>query len=119
VWTSSYRAWSPGLGVPVGITVGLPKWFPEPLVEWRTVAPFGLLGAGLEPAEYRRRYRHRLHRLTPRIVRELAELREAYGPADLILCCYEPAGAWCHRVLLAEFLAEHGVPVEEVVPPTP
>jgi hypothetical protein len=90
----------------VAITVGLPKWFPKPMVPWRTVAPFGLLGAGLEPEEYRRRYRHRLHRLTPRITAELVEMRQAYAPADLILCCYEPAGAWCHRVLLAEFLAE-------------
>jgi hypothetical protein len=61
-----------------------------------------------------------LHRLTPRIVRELAELRQAYDPADLIRCCYEPAGAWCHRVLLAEFLAELlGEPVEEVMPTPP
>ena len=63
----------------MAITVGLPKWFGAPLVEWRTVAPFGLLGAGLDQVEYRRRYRHRLHRLTPRLLRELTELREGYA----------------------------------------
>ena len=87
-------------------SLGTPRWFQAPLLELRSVMPYGLFGKGLEPEEFTRRYRHRLHRLTPRITRELAELREAYGPADLILCCYEPAGAWCHRVLLAEFLAE-------------
>ena len=69
--------------------------------------PVGLLGAGLEPEEYRRRYRHRLHRLTPRITAELVELRQARtAPADLILCCYEPAGAGVIRCRWPEFLAE-------------
>ena len=31
-------------------------------------------------------------------------LREGYG--DLVLCCHEPAGAFCHRVVLAGWLAE-------------
>jgi hypothetical protein len=91
-----------------------------PLLEWRSVYPWGLFGAGLEPEEFTRRYRHRLHRQTPRILAELTELREGYG--DLVLCCHEDLakpGAWCHRTILATWLEEKlGEPVEEVMPPT-
>jgi hypothetical protein len=87
-----------------------------PLVEWPAVYPWGLFGKGLEPADFTRLYRHRLHRLTPRIMRELRDLREGYG--DVALLCFERSDAFCHRHVLLAWLQEHGIPVEEVMPPT-
>ena len=75
-----------------------------PLVDWPAVYPWGLFGKGLDEATFTRKYRARLHRLTPRILRELQELREGYS--DLLLLCHEPAGAFCHRIGLARWLAE-------------
>jgi hypothetical protein len=93
------------MGVPVAITVGLPKWWPHGLVEWQTPAPVGLLGV-TDEAEFRRRYRHRLHRLTPRVLAELDELVESYAPERIVCLCYEPPGAWCHRRLFAEWVEQ-------------
>jgi hypothetical protein len=108
----------PSAGVPVRVSLGVPGWFPEPLVDWMTVAPWGLLTRPrLEPEEFRRRYRHRLHVRGRRVLAELEEMRSAYD-APLVLLCWEAPGSWCHRVVLGEWLGEHGVPVEEVVPPT-
>jgi uncharacterized protein (DUF488 family) len=89
-----------------------------PLVEWPAVYPYGLFGRDLEPEEFTRLYRHRLHQRARRILAELQELREAYG--DLVLLCHEPAGVFCHRQVLSTWLEEKlGEPVEEVMPPTP
>ena len=92
------------MGVPVRTSLGAPKWMTAPLVDWPTVYPWGLFGKDLDEATFTRKYRARLHRLTPRILRELQELREGYG--DLVLLCHEPAGAFCHRVVLGRWLAE-------------
>jgi hypothetical protein len=115
LFTASYSMFRPEHGVPVAVTVGLPKRFGYPLVIWRGPAPFGLFGAGLDEAAFRRKYRARLHRLTPRLLRELRDLREGYAPLPVVLLCYEPPGAFCHRHLLGEFLGELlGEPVTEV-----
>ena len=99
-------------------SIGAPKWMTAPLLEWRSVYPWGLFRAGLDPEEFTRRYRHRLHQRTGRVLAELQELREGYG--DVMLLCHEPAGAFCHRRVLAGWLTEKlGEPVEEVMPPTP
>jgi hypothetical protein len=92
------------MGVPVRTSLGAPKWMTAPLVDWPTVYPWGLFRAGLDEEEFTRRYRHRLHQRRPRILAELQELREGYG--DLVLLCHEPAGAFCHRVVLGRWLAE-------------
>ena len=85
-------------------SLGTPRWFQAPLLELRSVMPYGLFGKGLEPEEFTRRYRHRLHQRTRRILAELQELREGYG--DLVLLCHEPAGTFCHRLVLGRWLAE-------------
>jgi uncharacterized protein (DUF488 family) len=106
-------------GAPVRTSLGAPRWTGAPVViPWPAVYPYGLFGAGLEEAEFTRRYRHRLHKQTARVLAELRELREAYG--DLVLCCFEAPGLFCHRRVLAGWLAEHlGEPVEEVMPTPP
>ena len=88
-----------------------------PLVEWPAVYPWGLFGRDLEPEDFTRLYRHRLHQRTRRVLAELQELREGYG--DVCLLCFEPADRFCHRHVLRAWLQEHGVLVEEVMPPTP
>jgi hypothetical protein len=65
------------MGVPVRTSVGAPRSFPAPLIDWMTVAPWGLLDV-TDPDEFRRRYRHRLHSKTPKILAELQELQEGY-----------------------------------------
>ena len=97
-------------------SIGAPKWMTAPLVEWPTVYPWGMFNASLEEADLTRRYRARLHHQTPRILAELAELREGYG--DLLLLCFEPADRFYHRHVLRAWLVEHGLDVEEVMPPT-
>lgn len=103
--------------MPVRASLGVPRWFHAPVVDLPSVWPFGLFKAGLEPEEFTRRYRHRLHRQQHRVLREVRELREAYG--DLVLLCHEPAGTFCHRVALATWLEEKLGEPEEVMPPTP
>jgi hypothetical protein len=44
VYTASFGTVVPGLVVPVLTTVGTPRFVRYPMVEWRTVAPYGLLG---------------------------------------------------------------------------
>lgn len=63
----------------------------------------------VRPEKYRAWYhRERLAKLVARRVFE--ELGE-----DAILLCHEPAGEFCHRRLVAEWLEEHlGIEVEEV-----
>jgi uncharacterized protein (DUF488 family) len=98
----------------VRTSLGVPRWMTAPLVEWPAVYPYGLFNAGLEEADFTRRYRARLYRQTPRILAELAELREGYG--DLVLLCFELADRFCHRHVLRAWLVEHGLDVEEVMP---
>jgi hypothetical protein len=104
--TCSYRAWTEEMGVPIRTSVGAPRSFPAPLVEWPTVYPWGTYNLDLDEATFRRKYRHQLHRTTPKVLAELQELREGYD-APLVLLCFEPAGMFCHRMLLAEWLREH------------
>ena len=116
IGTSSYRLWRPDLGVPVRTSVGPPRFMQAPVVEWPTVyPPWALVRAGLPEADYRRRYRHQLHRLTPKILHELEERQEGYC-APLVLCCHcNLAKGWCHRRMLAEWISQKlGVEVPEV-----
>lgn len=44
------------------------------------------------------------------IMRELSELSEG---KDVALICYEKSSDFCHRHLVAEWLAQHGQTVQE------
>jgi hypothetical protein len=103
IYTCSYRAWREELGVPIRTSVGPPRSFPAPLIELPCVYPFGLVDV-TDPEELRRRYRARLWRQKPRVLRELEELRQGYG--DLVLLCFEPVGKLCHRRILSQWLEE-------------
>ena len=105
--TCSYRLWRPDLGIPVRTSVGPPRSFPDVLVEWPTVyPPWPLVRGKLDQATYRRRYRHQLHRLTPKVLAELQELREGYCAPLVLLCHCDLARGFCHRRMLAEWISQ-------------
>jgi hypothetical protein len=106
--TCSYRLWRPDYGVPIRTSVGPPRSFSAPLAEWPTVYPWGIYNLDLDEETFRRKYRHQLHRRTPKILAELADLREGYDQ-PIVLLCFEDLskpGAWCHRRLLAEWISQ-------------
>lgn len=115
--TASYRLWRPDLGFPVRTSIGPPRFLQAPLVEWPTVYPWGLFGADLDHDIYRRRYRHRLHRNTPKVLAELADLQAGYD-APLVLLCHcdlSKPDARCHRTMLAEWITQKtGEEIREV-----
>lgn len=115
--TCSYALWTPEDGVPVQTSIGAPKWWDgPPLQDLRSAAPWGLMDVS-DPAEFRRKYRARLHRNTPRILAQLGELATCYPGTVLVLMCFERRPQDCHRGLLAEWLSEHlGVEVLEIEP---
>jgi hypothetical protein len=107
--TCSYKLWRPDLGVPVRTSVGPPRSFPDVLVDWSRVwPPWSLVRAGLPEADYRRRYRHQLHRQTPAVLRELRDMQEGYDQPLCLLCHCDlsrPDG-WCRRTMLGEWISE-------------
>jgi hypothetical protein len=104
--------------VPIQTSVGRPRWANFDVVAWPVVMPWGLVNAGLDQADFTRKYRARLHRRTPRILAELAELLAAYPDWTLALCCFEDlrdGSRWCHRTVLSGWLSERlGVRVPEL-----
>ena len=53
--------------------------------------------------EYTRKYLEELRQLDKEAVkRKLWQLEEQYG--DIVLCCYEKKGSFCHRHILADWL---------------
>jgi hypothetical protein len=119
--TARYAAVDPRVWVPVQTSIGRPGWIGFELVEWPTVYPWGLVGE-MDPGLFRRKYRYRLHQRTSRVLGELAELRATYDGWPLALCCFEDLrkpDAWCHRTILAGWLAQHlggEIPDVEVMP---
>ena len=67
--------------------------------------------------EFRRAYRHRLHRATARRIAERLHRHAAERGEPLVLLCHEPLyvpGQWCHRTLFSEWwLEQTGELVEE------
>jgi hypothetical protein len=120
-----YGVVDPARMVPLQNSIGRPKWASYEIVAWPAVMPWGLFGAGLDPEDFRRAYRRRLHQRTPPILAELDELLDAYDPFPLASCCFEDlrdGSRRCHRTVLSDWLFERlGVPVPEVgeVRPTP
>jgi len=118
-----YAAVDPRHMVPVQTSIGRPQWAPFEVVPWPAVMPWGMVGKYSDRGEFRRAYRARLHRRTPRILGELAELLDAYPGWTLALCCFEDLAkpdAWCHRTYLSEWLSERldvEVPDPEEVEP--
>lgn len=107
--TASYRAWRPGAGSPVSISLSTPRWLPEaaqwPRL-WEATPRWGYFHS--PPEEFEAAYLSQLQRYGPQAIsRSLARIaREAYlAPSDrLVLCCYEADPAQCHRQQFANWL---------------
>jgi hypothetical protein len=107
--TSRYQSWKPEDGVPVSITIGLPKfWRGPPLVDARLLAPWGLMDPAMPTDECRQRYEQRLDDQADRVVALLARIAAEHPDQRLVLCCYEDVetGEPCHRRWLASWLED-------------
>ena len=107
--------------VPVGITVGRPRWHPtyhagEKPVYIKEAAPYGLLGLE-DKTEFTERYLARLDAIgIEAFHHRFAEISDAHGARGLVFLCFEPVGEFCHRHLLARWLEEQtGQHVPELV----
>lgn len=123
--TCSYSAYRPEMGLPVAISVGLPKWFKFPYHVVKPLAPYGIFnneamkeaGRGARHAAYKQR----LDIQQTDMFKQLWDLTEMYPDVPLVMMCYENVhkGEVCHRRWAADwFLSEHGIIVPEVsLPP--
>jgi hypothetical protein len=113
--TCSYRQYQPWMGVPVQASLGKPHHPVPGLLALRAaMPPPKSLGLAYEP--FRRAYRHKLHKLTlGGFLGAVDRVRAAAGGdhnTPLVLLCFEHLalpGQWCHRTLLAEWLADQDV----------
>lgn len=103
--------------VPVGISIGSPR-FPlrYTAVYMREAAPWGPRDLA-DHGEFTDRYIARLDAIgIDFFLRRFAEISEAHDGRGLVFLCFEPAGEFCHRRVLASWLEEHtGTPVPELV----
>jgi hypothetical protein len=75
-------------------------------------------------AEFTARYHAQLDRAgVDRVLRDLQRISDAHAGQDLVLLCYEDVrkpGEWCHRQVLAEWLADRAsLVVAELSDPAP
>ena len=114
--TARYQDWRPAMGIAVATSVGKPRWMPG-IEEVKGLAPHGLRHINNE-FEFRLKYTERLNALEEEIHRDLIRLSRKYPNERLILLCWEDLrkpNLWCHRTLAAEWFAERGVIVPEML----
>jgi hypothetical protein len=102
--------------VPVGISVGTPKWpLAYECVQMLKLAPWGLRHIS-DDEEFARRYRDRLDGIgIAAIWRRFLSISAEHDGRGLLFLCYEPAGAFCHRRVLAQFIEDETLqPVPEL-----
>jgi hypothetical protein len=106
--------------VPLGHTVGTPRFGGPEAGNLGLLAPHGLLGKDVTEEEFERRYRARLDEIgADKIRRVLSAIADAYGAAGVVLLCYEDvhAGESCHRRMFADWWQEQtGETVDELDP---
>lgn len=103
--TCSWRGFRPEMGVPVRITLGKPpRWFRHEYEEVRLLALPPRVFRLDDWDEFRRKYRHHLHRTTvPRMRRAFGEIAERHPGRPLVLLCFEADPSDCHRGLWSEW----------------
>ena len=126
--TCSYRAFHPGMGVPVRTSVGayrakLAGDVPQEYV--KVLTPFGLIGnakyKNATDQEWEEGYRDRLAKNTRELVSELDRLTVAHPGRTLVFLCFEDVHAKtrnvCHRSMAARWLTEmYGLSIPELSP---
>lgn len=114
--TCCYHQFRPEMGIPVRTSAGTPRFplryelrhaIPQLAPTWAT--------RQLDYVDFRRAYRHQLHRFTiDRVLAAAYDIRQAEGVDDevpLVLLCFENLAKpdqWCHRTFLAEWLEAKG-----------
>ncbi|MFJ3249096.1 hypothetical protein [Streptomyces sp. NPDC086782] len=124
--TTRYQNWRPDSGyLPVGVTVGRPRFFRHSYVSINALAPYELMKgplAGVNDIPLERRvYRERMRLYEHEILAALQELAREYPSTPAALMCFEKVaelGEACHRRWAAEWWQERfGWDVPELEPP--
>ncbi|MEU5497954.1 hypothetical protein [Streptomyces griseofuscus] len=110
--TSRYQNWREDAGIPIGITVGRPRFVRYNFIQIKALAPWELMKPPLKgidniPIE-RRVYRQRLVRHEAEILAALDEVAQSYPNLPGVLMCFENvnAGEACHRQWAAEWFQQ-------------
>lgn len=105
--TCSYAGWHSSYGVPVRITLGLPRQ-PEPTgrERWLHVHELCPRPWYIRSAHWAERYTAQVDRMEEDIMTKIAWLEERYG--EIVLVCFErrvqPGD--CHRLIAAERIGQ-------------
>jgi hypothetical protein len=110
----SYWQYRPWMGIAVRTSLGRPRRFDHPLARLDLLTPRPAM-LRMAHDDYRRVYRHQLHRATiERVMVSAAGIRRVARAGDdvpLVLLCFDDLakpGSWCHRTFAAQWLAEKG-----------
>ncbi len=106
--------------VPVGHTVGAPKFGMPEAGNLGVLAPHGI-DRTLTERRFRRLYVERLERFgVEKIAGLLRAVADAYDAPGVVLLCFEDLtqpGQWCHRRIFADWWEKQtGQPVPELAP---
>lgn len=104
--------------VPVGISRGTPRWpLPYSYRKAPILAPSRETFAIEDKGRFAAAYRRQLEEIGLRsIMDDLGRLSREAGGLPLVLLCFEPAGQFCHRHVLRDFLTKYGVEIRELAP---
>lgn len=103
---------------PVGISRGVPRWkMPYRYKLVRELAPDDRTWAEEDWSRFGDEYRRQLEELgLEAIVGKLEKISKEAGGLPVVLTCFEKDPADCHRGLLASWLRENGVEIQELAP---
>lgn len=90
--------------IPVGISLGIPKWFHGHVLKYLAPTYYIL---NLEEQKYIPAYLDHLENIDMNRLRDdLSIISNSAGGKDIALLCYEKPEEFCHRRLFAEWLKE-------------
>lgn len=116
--TFKYPGFQPWMGVPVAISIGVPRWMPG-IDKIRALAPYGVKDIP-DDDDFREAYAARLDAHEDEIHRDLLRLSKKWPGQRLVLLCWEdltkPGAEMCHRTEAAVWLRARGLQVEEINP---
>jgi len=93
----------------VSIAAKAPYWYKGKSLA-RLAPPWELVKSDATPEQYKEVYvRDVLSKFDPTQIAELVG-------EDAILLCWEAAGKFCHRQLVAEWMREAGIEIDELMP---
>jgi len=106
------------MGQAIVISLGLPKYRLAEAEDWPrcwALTPTRQQFSLVDDEAFRREYEARLNRIgLAKISRDLEGIAKVRKAHRLVLCCFEPLAAKCHRSVVASWFAAHGEVVSEV-----